>query len=113
MIKLRIVEKYSLCIRNEALFKKVAPGLSERTNASTTQMLRVADGRWDAELFKRLGLPLALMPEVVGLNPLQGYWCPACVGSQLNMNFSWQVSEGLNHRSLKRLYPRLASEKAP
>src|SRR5207247_2159647 len=37
----------------------------ERTNASTTQLLRAADGRWDETLFARLGLPLALMPEVV------------------------------------------------
>jgi rhamnulokinase len=39
--------------------------LGEHTNASTTQLLRVDDGRWDATLFARLSLPLALMPEVV------------------------------------------------
>jgi len=39
--------------------------VSERTNASTTQLLRAEDGRWDEALFARLGLPLALMPEVV------------------------------------------------
>jgi rhamnulokinase len=39
--------------------------VGERTNASTTQLLRVDDGRWDETLFARLGLPLALMPDVV------------------------------------------------
>ncbi len=39
--------------------------VSERTNASTTQLLRADNGRWDETLFARLGLPLALMPEVV------------------------------------------------
>jgi rhamnulokinase len=36
----------------------------ERTNASTTQLLNAATGEWDAELFQRLRLPLALMPPV-------------------------------------------------
>lgn len=36
----------------------------ERTNASTTQLLNAATGEWDAELFQRLHLPLALMPVV-------------------------------------------------
>jgi rhamnulokinase len=39
--------------------------VTERTNASTTQLLRADDGRWDETLFARLDLPLALMPEVV------------------------------------------------
>lgn len=39
--------------------------VTERTNASTTQLLRADDGRWDESLFARLGLPRALMPEVV------------------------------------------------
>jgi rhamnulokinase len=38
--------------------------VSERTNASTTQLLS-ASGHWDDELFERLGLPRDLMPEVV------------------------------------------------
>jgi rhamnulokinase len=37
----------------------------ERTNASTTQLLNAFTGEWDADLFGRLGLPLALMPRVV------------------------------------------------
>jgi rhamnulokinase len=39
--------------------------VSEHTNASTTQLLDVHEGRWEGTLFERLGLPLALMPEVV------------------------------------------------
>jgi rhamnulokinase len=39
--------------------------VTERTNASTTQLLRADDGRWDESPFARLGLPRALMPEVV------------------------------------------------
>jgi rhamnulokinase len=36
----------------------------ERTNASSTQLLNAATGEWDTELFQRLRLPRALMPEV-------------------------------------------------
>lgn len=38
---------------------------TERTNASTTQLLRVEDGKWDEHLFASLRLPLDIMPEVV------------------------------------------------
>jgi rhamnulokinase len=36
----------------------------ELTNASTTQLLDAATGEWDGDLFQRLRLPRALMPEV-------------------------------------------------
>lgn len=39
--------------------------VTERTNASTTQLLRLDDGQWDEDLFASLDLPLGLMPEVV------------------------------------------------
>jgi rhamnulokinase len=39
--------------------------VTERTNASTTQLLRVDDGGWDSLLFERLGLPRHIMPDVV------------------------------------------------
>ncbi|MBC7763954.1 MAG: rhamnulokinase [Candidatus Saccharibacteria bacterium] len=39
--------------------------LAERTNASTTGLLRVADRQWDDELVARLGLPQSLFPELV------------------------------------------------
>jgi rhamnulokinase len=37
----------------------------ERTNASTTQLLDPRTGEWDDELFSRLGLPRAIMPDLV------------------------------------------------
>jgi len=36
--------------------------VSERTNASTTQLMNVRSGTWDSMLFERLGLPRDLMP---------------------------------------------------
>jgi rhamnulokinase len=39
--------------------------VSERSDASTTQLLSVQTGDWDDELFARLGLPRHLMPAVV------------------------------------------------
>jgi rhamnulokinase len=39
--------------------------VSERTDASTTQLLDARTGEWDGALFARLGLPRALMPEIV------------------------------------------------
>jgi rhamnulokinase len=50
--------------------------VGERTNASTTQLLRAEDGRWDEVLFARLGLPLALMPEVVPAGTALGTLSP-------------------------------------
>jgi rhamnulokinase len=38
---------------------------SERTNASTTQMLNAETGAWDQALLARFDLPVALLPEVV------------------------------------------------
>jgi rhamnulokinase len=38
---------------------------SERTDASTTQLLNAATGTWDEFLFDQLGLPRRLMPELV------------------------------------------------
>jgi rhamnulokinase len=39
--------------------------VTERTNASTTQLLNSGTGRWDDGLFERLGLPRRLMADVV------------------------------------------------
>jgi len=39
--------------------------VAERTNASTTGLVNVATGRWDAALLERLGLPRSLFPELV------------------------------------------------
>ena len=50
--------------------------VTERTNASTTQLLRADDGAWDEALFTRLGLPRALMPEVVPAGTALGTLSP-------------------------------------
>jgi rhamnulokinase len=39
--------------------------VGELTNAPTTQLLNVRSADWDDDLFERLGLPRALMPELV------------------------------------------------
>ena len=39
--------------------------VTEITNASTTGLLSTGTASWDSELFARLGLPLAAMPEIV------------------------------------------------
>ncbi len=55
--------------------------VSERTNASTTQLLDAHTGRWDNELFARLGLPRDLMPAIVdagtAIGTLRGEICHA------------------------------------
>jgi rhamnulokinase len=49
--------------------------VSERSDASTTQMLNVRTGRWDDDLIARLRLPVDLMPPLVStgadLGPLE------------------------------------------
>lgn len=39
--------------------------VAERTNASTTGLLGVRDGEWDAVLAERLGIPTALLPDLI------------------------------------------------
>ncbi len=39
--------------------------VAERTNASTTGLLEVHSGQWDVELAERLGIPTALLPDLV------------------------------------------------
>ena len=45
---------------------------SERTNASTTQLIGAASGAWDDDLFSRLGLPGRLMPPIVSSGTVVG-----------------------------------------
>ena len=49
--------------------------VTERTNASTTQLLNAGTGNWDEPLFDRLHLPRRLMPDIVpagsALGPLR------------------------------------------
>lgn len=51
--------------------------VSERTNASTTQLLDACTGGWDDDLFSRLGLPRHLMPDVVDAGTTIGRLSPA------------------------------------
>ena len=39
--------------------------VAERTNASTTGLLRVDDGEWDTDLASRLGIAPGLLPTLV------------------------------------------------
>jgi rhamnulokinase len=47
--------------------------VGELTNASTTQLLNVEGADWHGDLFDRLGLPRALMPELVPAGTELGY----------------------------------------
>ncbi len=51
--------------------------VGELTNASTTQLLDARTQRWDEELFRRLGLPRHLMPDVVTAGTTLGELTPA------------------------------------
>jgi rhamnulokinase len=46
--------------------------VAERTNASTTGLLRVGDREWDQELITRLGYPPTLFPELVDAGAVIG-----------------------------------------
>lgn len=56
--------------------------LSERTNASTTQLLDVRTGRWDEQLFDRLHLPRHLMPDIVAAGTTLGTLRPELSGGR-------------------------------
>lgn len=45
---------------------------AERTNASTTGLLRISDGGWDDELIEALRLPRRILPELVSPGELIG-----------------------------------------
>lgn len=51
--------------------------VGEFTNASTTQLLDLRTGHWDDDLFARLGLPRALMPDLVHAGDALGTLRPA------------------------------------
>ena len=51
---------------------------AEQTNASTTGLLRVADGSWDDELVAALGLPRGILPSLIA--PGERLGAPAAGG---------------------------------
>lgn len=50
--------------------------VAERTNASTTGLLGVRSGEWDASLAERLGIPTALLPDLVDPGTIIGMLRP-------------------------------------
>ncbi len=73
------------------LFHRFLAGsdLAERSNASTTQMLRAADGGWDTRLLGALGIPSRLLPPLCAPGTRLGCLLPeaaeatGCAGAQL------------------------------
>ncbi|HWR85804.1 MAG TPA: rhamnulokinase family protein [Rhodoglobus sp.] len=62
--------------------------VAERSNASTTGLLSVTTGDWDAALIERVGLPLRLLPELVDAGTVVGPLLPevrARIGSGLDV----------------------------
>ncbi|ALX65670.1 rhamnulokinase [Microbacterium sp. XT11] len=60
--------------------------VAERTNASTTGLLRVTDGEWDTELAEALGIPTRILPTLVDPGAVIGRLRPelaARVGADL------------------------------
>mgnify|MGYP001578445436 CR=1 FL=1 len=55
----------ALLIPDLIAFLLTGSAVAERTNASTTGLLGVADGEWDRELADRLGIPSTLLPRLV------------------------------------------------
>ncbi|WP_223627383.1 rhamnulokinase family protein [Microbacterium sp. EST19A] len=55
----------ALLIPDLLAFLLTGARVAERTNASTTGLLGVESGEWDTELAERLGIPPALLPELV------------------------------------------------
>ena len=51
--------------------------VTERTNASTTQLINAASGGWDDDLFRRLGLPRGVMGELVSAGTILGTLRPS------------------------------------
>lgn len=66
----------------------------EHTNASTTQLLGIGDGKWSAVLCDRLGIPAGLLPEVVPAGSSLGTLRPE-LQSELNLPGFPEPAEGL------------------
>jgi rhamnulokinase len=62
----------TLLIPDLLAFLLTGARVAERTNASTTGLLGVESGDWDTDLADRLGIPSALLPELVDPGTLIG-----------------------------------------
>ncbi|GLK16456.1 rhamnulokinase [Herbiconiux flava] len=69
---------------------------AEVTNASTTGLLDVHSGAWDAELVERLGLPAGILPPLVSPGATVGTLLPA-VAAELGAPASLPVSAVGSH----------------
>lgn len=66
-----------LLVPDALAFQLSGAQVAERTNASTTGLLRVADGEWDTELMADLGLPASLFAPLVDPGTVIGGLRPA------------------------------------
>jgi rhamnulokinase len=66
----------------------------EHTNASTTQLLGVEDGKWNAWLCERAGIPVGLLPDVVPAGTALGTLRPE-LQTELNPPRVPEPAEGL------------------
>ncbi|UOQ90503.1 rhamnulokinase [Agromyces endophyticus] len=66
-----------LLIPDLVAFQLTGEQVAERTNASTTGLVGVTTGEWDAELVERLGLEASLLPDLVSPGALIGPLRPA------------------------------------
>ncbi|PVE96801.1 rhamnulokinase family protein [Microbacterium sp. TPD7012] len=69
----------ALLIPDLLAFLLTGARVAERTNASTTGLLRVGSGEWDTELADRLGIPAALLPDLVDPGTVVGELRPELV----------------------------------
>lgn len=67
----------ALLVPDALAFQLTGSRVTERTNASTTGLLRVADAQWDTELMARLQLPVGLFPDLVDPGTSLGTLRPA------------------------------------
>ena len=67
--------------------------VTERTNASTSQLINATTGRWDDVLFTRLSLPRHLMPDIVAAGSVIGTLRPA-LASELGLGSLNVVAPG-------------------
>jgi rhamnulokinase len=69
---------------------------SERTDASTTQLLDPRSGTWSLELCRELGLPSSILPELIEPGSVLGTLRPSLVG-ELGLNHSVTVIAPATH----------------
>ena len=69
---------------------------AERTNASTTGLLNLSSGQWDAALIQRLELPTGIFPELIDPGTTVGGFLPA-VAAEIGIGSTASVSAVGSH----------------